>query len=215
MFSRFLTSSALSSKGLATIMIPESLSQSLREYSEHLIPKNSIPRRDLSSSDIAKMQPSFHQIVSKHPAFLNQIQNTLNNESRVINIKGLNFPDISKNDIPQSRRCDDFQESMVGNRDMAICKISTALVMGLLVDLQYKQSVFKLIYPTVEGQGNNDRFDGDKDLLYHNDGWRGGVHDLVILAGVKGHEAVKTKVVLTQQIIDYFKKMEKSRNWKF
>ncbi|MFM7557086.1 MAG: hypothetical protein ACKO46_00760, partial [Alphaproteobacteria bacterium] len=74
--------------------------------------------------------------------------------------------------------------------------------------------IFRAIYPTLESQGSVSKFDSDKDLLWHNDGWLKATDELTILAGVKGHEAVKTKVILAEQIIEYFKKKGKEEELK-
>jgi len=199
-------------KNISKIIIPPALSHNIRGFVENLIPPNSRPNRNLEWKDITKLQPRFYDLVNHHSQFTEDLAGVLENQSKIVFFQGLNLPEIPNNVIPNTNR--NIDSEMISNRDMAICKISTALVMGLIVDPNKEGEIFRAIYPTLESQGSVSKFDSDKDLLWHNDGWLKATDELTILAGVKGHEAVKTKVILAKQIIEYFKKKGKEEQLK-
>lgn len=201
-------------KNISRVIVPPALAENLRRFVEIIVPVNAKPKRNFEWPDIPRYQPKFIEIVEKHPEFTHHLSQTLAEKSKIIYLQGLNFPSIDSNIIPKTSRNADSE--MIGNRDVAICKISSALMMGLLVDTKNKdREIFQLIYPTKESKGSNSKFDGDRELLWHNDGWNKGVDELTILVGVKGHDAVKTKVILAETIIDYFKKNGKEEELKY
>ncbi len=195
---------------ISRVIVPPALAKKLKELAESLVPVNAKPRRNFNWQEISKYQPKFIEIVEKHPEFAHHLAQTLAEKSKIIYLQGLNFPSVDSNVIPKTIYNSDSE--MIGNRDVAICKISSSLVLGLLVNTNKKGEIFQTIYPTEESKGSNSKFDGDRELLWHNDGWNKGVDELTILVGVKGHDAVKTKVILAETIIDYFKKNGKEED---
>lgn len=198
-------------RNISRLKVPPALAENLKGLAESLVPVNAKLKRNFEWQEISKYQPKFTEMAEKHPEFTHNLTKTLAEKSKIIFLQGLNFPSIDSNIIPKTSRNSDSE--MIGNRDVAICKISSALMMGLLVDTKNKdREIFQLIYPTKEAKGRESEFDGDRDLLWHNDGWHNGVDELTILVGVKGHDAVKTKVILAETIIDYFKKNGKEED---
>ena len=200
-------------KNISRVIVPPALAENLRRFVEIIVPVNAKPKRNFEWPDIPRYQPKFIEIVEKHPEFTHHLSQTLAEKSKIIYLQGLNFPSVDSNVIPKTIYNSDSE--MIGNRDVAICKISSSLVLGLLVNTNKKGEIFQTIYPTEESKGSNSKFDGDRELLWHNDGWNKGVDELTILVGVKGHEAVKTKVILAETIIDYFKKNGKEEELKY
>ena len=198
---------------LSRIIIPSALARSIRGFVEGLIPPNSRPNRNLEWGDTKNLQPRFTDLINQHPQFTKDLAEVLKNQSKIIFFEGLDFPQISKHEIPKTNRGVD--SGMIGNRDAMICKISSALMMGLVVNINKEGGTFQPIFPTDESIGSDSKFDSNKDLLWHNDGWMKGTDELTILVGVKGHEAVKTKVILAEQIIDHFKKNGKEEELKY
>lgn len=200
-------------RNIFRVKVPHTFSHNLRGVAESLVPENSKPKRNFEWQEISKYQSKLTEMAEKHPEFTHHLSQILAEKPKIIFLQGLNFPSIDSNIIPKTSR--DADSEMIGNRDVAICKISSALMMGLLVDTKNKdREIFQLIYPTTEAKGRESEFDGDRDLLWHNDGWHNGVDELTILVGVKGNDAVKTKVILAETIIDYFKKNGKEEDLK-
>ncbi|MFZ9180530.1 MAG: hypothetical protein ACO201_01505 [Rickettsiales bacterium] len=198
---------------ISRLTIPPVLAENIRRFAEDIVPVNAKPRRNLEWQDILRYQPKFIKMVKNHPEFTHHLAQTLAEKSKIIYLQGLNMPSVDSNVIPQTNHITDSE--MIGNRDVAICKISSSMLLGLLVNTNKKGKVFQTVYPTDESKGSNTKFDGDRELLWHNDGWNKGVDELTILVGVKGHEAVKTKVILAETIIDYFKKNGKEEELKY
>lgn len=200
-------------RNISRVMVPPALAENLRRFTESIVPVNAKPKRNFEWQDISKYQPKFIEMVEKHHEFTHHLAQTLAEKSKIIYLQGLNLPSVDSNVILQTKRITDSE--MIGNRDIAICKISSSLVLGLLVNTNKKGEIFQTIYPTKESQGSNSKFDGDRELLWHNDGWNNGVDELTILVGVKGYDAVKTKVILAETIINYFKKNDKEEELKY
>jgi len=200
-------------KNICKIITPELLADQLLRFASGIIAPTSKPKRDICGKDIVALQTKFDEIVKQHPAFVQDVYNAIDHQSKIIFVRGLKFPEIHSSQIPKSNYISD--SILQGNRDVALCKIMSGLCMGLfVVPTKNDEKIFNPIFPTSDGRGRNNQFDGDKDLLWHNDSWHSAVDELTILVGVKGHDAVKTKVILAEQIINYFKEKGKEEELK-
>lgn len=194
---------------VARIEIPKSVSEEFAHEIQKIYPSSNPALRvkPFSKKESEVWNAGLVKIIeSNEPSFFEELKESQLTKPSATILSGITIPDFPKEQIPTALKDEDEESLKRMARASEISILAYSSLLGFVPNDYVQGYLTSLIYTIAECSKDPSSYrSSSADLKWHNDGWKGGEpFPIVSLMGIIGNKSAKTKIISSEDIIEYF-----------